>query len=137
MTGPPDAAAAPEGATVQPQPTTLDQKDQSQHNRPVGQDAVTAAAERWPDIPIEMLISPTLGAWRRARGLDGWSDFGKVYFARIVIEEAQRRVLLDRLGGIYRFLEVGATPDQAMARVDRLVDDYHGAFGELETRAAA
>jgi hypothetical protein len=70
--------------------------------------------------------TPTLGAWRRARGVTGWCDEAKIAFAVAVVEEARRRVLLERLDGVCQFLAAGATPDQAMGRVVRLVDEFYG-----------
>jgi hypothetical protein len=82
-----------------------------------------------------MLASPTLGAWRRAVGVTGWSDYARVHFATLLVQEAQRRVLLERLDGIMQFLVAGAMPDQAIVRIVRLVDEYHG--GEIHREMAA
>jgi hypothetical protein len=85
---------------------------------------VDAVHARWPDIPVEKLAAPTLGAWRRANGVEGWCDEARVLLAVELVHEAQRRILLERLDSIMEFVAVGATPDQAMNRIRRLVADY-------------
>jgi hypothetical protein len=78
--------------------------------------------------------TPTVGAVLRQRGATGWCAEAKVAFAVALAEEALRRVLLDRLDGVMHFLAVGGTPDQAVARLERLVCEYHGG---TECREAA
>jgi hypothetical protein len=113
-----------------------------------GTDFVARALARGPDrvrrriepvdvaaIPPEKLAAPTLGAWRREHGVtDEWCDEAKVAFAVAIVEEAQRYILLERLDSIMQFLAVGATPDQAMARVRQLVAEYDD---RPSTKAAA
>jgi hypothetical protein len=77
------------------------------------------------DIPPEKLAAPTLGAVRRHTGVTNWCDEARVMFAVELVEEAQRRIILERLDSIMQFLAVGATSDQAMTRIERLVADYH------------
>lgn len=81
--------------------------------------------------------SATLGAWRRAHGVDGPSDFAKVLLAVELVTEARRRILLERFDGVCRFLAVGGHPDQAIERVARLVDEYRHAGRRPEHREAA
>jgi hypothetical protein len=81
---------------------------------------VTAAADllaRFPDIPPARLAAPTLGAYRRAHGIGDWPIEARHLFAVTVVEEARRRLVLERLAGIYRFLEIGGTVDQATAQI--------------------
>jgi hypothetical protein len=77
-------------------------------------------------IPEEKKNSPTLGAWRRQHGVTGWCDEAKVAFATEVVYEAQRRILMERLDGVCQFLAAGATPDQALARIERVVAEWQG-----------
>jgi hypothetical protein len=83
--------------------------------------AIEVAKARYPEIPPEMLASPTLGAWRREHGVTGWCDEAKVLFAVHLVQEARRRVLLDRLEGVYNNLAVGGNPDHAIDRLNKLV----------------
>jgi hypothetical protein len=82
-----------------------------------------------PELPAEKLQAPTLGAIRRQAGhIDDPCEWvceeARIAFAVELIREAQRRVLLDVLDSIMQFLAVGATPDQAMARIRKLVAEY-------------
>lgn len=76
------------------------------------------------DIPPETLTAATLGAHRRQHGHDDWCHEARLAFAFELVLEAQRRHLIERLDSIMEFLAYGATPDQAMVRVRRLVADY-------------
>jgi hypothetical protein len=81
------------------------------------------------DIPPEALAAPTLGAIRRAQGIaeDPAHPFAhmceeaRVAFAWELGQEAKRRIVLERLDSIMQYLAVGATPDQAMTRLERLM----------------
>ena len=77
---------------------------------------------RYPEIPPERLAAPTLGAYRREHGIDDWPLEARHLFAVTVVEEARRRLVLERLSGTYRFLEVGGTVDQATAQLLALTD---------------
>jgi hypothetical protein len=77
-------------------------------------------------VPEAILNTPTLGAIRRRQGATDWCDEARAAFAVEVVREAQRWVLLERLDSIGEFLVVGATPDQAIARIERLVSEYRG-----------
>jgi hypothetical protein len=72
-------------------------------------------------IPAETLAKPTLGAVRRRLGIDGWCDEARIAFAYELVCEARRRILIDELEGVLRFMAAGATSDQALARLTRLV----------------
>jgi hypothetical protein len=93
-------------------------------------------------IPPEKLSSPTLGAVRRARGIvedpavpfAHLCDEARVSMAYELAQEARRHILLERLDGVMEFLAVGATPDQAMARIERLIAEYR-ARPELKVAA--
>jgi hypothetical protein len=104
-----------------------------------GADKITGNSDRrhgtavWRDLPVqpvavppERLSTPTLGAVMQAAGATMWCDEAKVIFAATVVQEAQRRILLERLNGICHFLAAGATPDQAITRLVRLVDEFYG-----------
>lgn len=65
-----------------------------------------------------------MGAYRRRHGHIGWCEEARIALAVEVIQEAQRRVLIDVLDGVMQFLAAGATADQAMVRVRKLVADY-------------
>lgn len=83
------------------------------------------------------LDSPTIGAWRRARGITGWSDESRHMFAVAIVEEARRRALLERLDGIMHFLAVGGTVDQATTRLAVLMHDLDPQWGYLARQAVA
>jgi hypothetical protein len=111
------------GAPSHPNNSTPRQKDHTENSSELEQLVATLHA-RWPEIPVAKLRSPTLGAWQRANGVTGPCDEARVLLAVEIVHEAQRRILLERLDSIMEYLAVGATPDQAMARVRRLVVDY-------------
>jgi hypothetical protein len=76
------------------------------------------------EVPAELLDTPTLGAYRRAHGLD--DDLcveARVALAVELVEEARRRIVLDRLDGIAQFLVAGATVDQAAPRIALLLQE--------------
>lgn len=81
------------------------------------------------EVPPDKLDTPTLGAWRRAHGLphDGLTEEARHMLAVTIVQEAERRVLIERLDSIQRFLVAGATPDQAAARLANLVATWYGA----------
>lgn len=80
-----------------------------------------------PAVPTDRLDTPTIGAWRRAHAVNSWSDDARHLYAVTIATEAQRRLLLERLDSITHFLHVGATPDQAIARLADLVATWHKA----------
>jgi hypothetical protein len=118
----PVAGAPTEGLNHSTEPATHNTGGVRQSGAPSWRDLLVEPVV----VPPEMLASATLGSWRRANGVTSWSDYARVYLATLLIEEAQRRVLLERLDGIMQFLAAGAQPDQAMGRLVRLVDEYHG-----------
>jgi hypothetical protein len=71
-------------------------------------------------LPAGVLAVETLGAYRRRTGT-GVAVEARVALAVALVEEARRRVLAERLAGVYRFLEAGATVEQAAARLDRIL----------------
>jgi hypothetical protein len=81
--------------------------------------------------------SPTIGAVRRAEGIDTWCDEARHMFAMAVAEEALRRAVLERLDSIMHFLAVGAAADQAVPRLAALLRDIKPGFRWLEREVAA
>jgi len=77
-----------------------------------------------------------LWAWRQANGDRGLCEEARVALAVEIVQEAQRRALLERLDSVMEFLAVGATPDQAVARLECLIAEYRGgARRDLEAAA--
>jgi hypothetical protein len=74
-------------------------------------------------IPPDKLSSHTVGWWLRRDGRAGWCEEARVALALELVEEARRRIVLERLDGIMQFLTVGATVDQAAARLRRLLTE--------------
>jgi hypothetical protein len=88
---------------------------------------------RYPDIPPERLAAPTLGAYRRAHGMTGWSIEGRHLFALAVAEEARRRALLERFDFVCEFLCTGGTVDQATELLLAIIDDLGVVAGVAAT----
>jgi hypothetical protein len=100
---------------------------------PEGHQQVTTGGYSWRDLlvepivaPDEKLAAPTLGAYRRRHGHTGWCEEARIAFAVELVQEAQRCILIEQLDGVMQFVAAGATPDQIVRRMERLVDDYHG-----------
>jgi hypothetical protein len=94
---------------------------------PVGRallDAIEEDTVDIADIPPETLAAPTLGALRRRQDVDDWCEEARIACAVELALEARRRTLIERLDSVMEFLAVGATPDQAMTRIRRLVAEY-------------
>ncbi len=73
----------------------------------------------------EMRASRTLGWWHRhgpAYDPAECPPMWRTALATELVHEAQRRVLIERLDSIARFLAAGATPEQALYRLCDLVD---------------
>ena len=88
----------------------------------VAVELLEALEEDTPPAPLaENLEAETLGAYRRRNGDDRWCLEARVAFAVALVEEARRRILLDRLDGVMLFLHAGATVDQAADRLDRIL----------------
>jgi hypothetical protein len=83
-------------------------------------DAVGAAR---PDIPAHLLDTPTIGAWRRANGITGWTVEGRHAFAVAVAEEAWRRAVIDRLDSIMRTVAAGVPTPEIVHLLAVLLDD--------------
>jgi hypothetical protein len=64
------------------------------------------------------VLADTLDAYRRQHGQTGMS---RVLFAVEIVPKARRRLLLDRLDGIYGYLDAGGCADHAVARLSMLV----------------
>lgn len=78
------------------------------------------------ELPTGWEQRPTLGAIRRQQGAEGPSEHAKVALAMALAEQALAVGLEERIVEIVGFLRKGATPDQVVARLVDLVDDYHG-----------
>jgi hypothetical protein len=91
---------------------------------PIARALLDAIEEDTADIPPELLAAPTLGAIRRQHGYDDWCLEARIAAAFELALESQRRIIIERLDSIMEFLAVGATPDQAIARIRRLVAEY-------------
>jgi hypothetical protein len=73
-------------------------------------------------LPAGFVDRPTLGAWRRAHGIDVDGPAGaRIALAAAVAEEALRLRLIEALDGVAHFLASGAKPEQAVRRLDALV----------------
>jgi hypothetical protein len=110
-----------------PTTTTPRRKDRQELNPPVWRallDGIEADTVDPADIPPEKLVAPTLGAVRRRGQSDEMCLEARVLLATELVLESQRRILIERLDSVMEFLAVGATPDQAMVRVRRLVAEY-------------
>jgi hypothetical protein len=62
----------------------------------------------------------------------GLCEEARIMHAQMFIEEARRRLLLDHLDSLCRFLVAGATVDQTAERLSDLLDALHPAGGTLE-----
>lgn len=85
--------------------------------------------------PDKILQSPTLGAYRRAHGITGWSEEARVLFAFEIVQAGRRLAVIDQLGSVILGLTRGADPDAVARRVRRLADLIDGG-AHVEERAA-
>jgi hypothetical protein len=100
------------------------QDRQSDHSGDLPDGPQRKPGHRQPDgIPPDKLNSHTIGWWLRVDGRAGWCEEARVALALELVDEARRRIVLERLDGIMHFLAVGATVDQAGARLARLLQE--------------
>jgi len=95
--------------------------------------------EAWAQLAgLPILDKPTIGAWRRAHGIDGASTEARHALATAVIQEAGRQATAEQLESLFLGLHRGHNVDTLAARLVGLGEQL-GTLGsrDLDRRVAA